>query len=115
MAEYKAASELSENMLAGRLRNAVQFCKDANGMSTIHSDRAMDAEKRMVMERCLTENFLLKFGMDFFGKRDLLYIDMRGDQDIARMYDMGELPRAPKAPKEAPAGGDDDGGDDDDE
>jgi len=29
------------------------------------------------------------------------------------MYDMGVLPRAPKAPKEAPAGGDDDGGDDD--
>ena len=111
MAEFKAASDLSENMLAGRLRNAVQFCKDANGMSAIHSDRRMDAEKRMVMERCLTENFLLKFGMDFFGKRDLLYIDMRGDQDIARMYDMGELPRAPKEAA-ADAGGDD-GGDDD--
>lgn len=87
-------------------------------MSTIHSDRNMDAEKRMVMERCLTQNFLLKMGMDYFGKRDLLFIDMRGDADIARMYDMEMLPRS--APKEAEAadeggddGGDDEGGDDD--
>jgi len=92
-------------------------------MSTIHSDRNMDATKRMVMERCLTENFLLKMGMDYFGKRDLMYIDMRGDADIARMYDMGTLPRAPKEAKEAAGGddeggdegGDDEGGDDDDE
>mmetsp|Transcript_4128 Transcript_4128/g.5476 ORF Transcript_4128/g.5476 Transcript_4128/m.5476 type:complete len:85 (-) Transcript_4128:194-448(-) len=84
-------------------------------MSTIHSDRNMDAEKRMVMERCLTENFLLKLGMDYFGKRDLLYIDMRGDQDVARMYDMGTLPRAPKAPKEVDGAADEDAGDDDEE
>ena len=82
----------AERMLAGRMRKAVQFCKEAHGMSTIYHDSKMDAEKRMIMERCLTKNFLLKEGMDYFGKRDLLFIDMRGDQDIARMYDMEVLP-----------------------
>jgi len=43
------------------------------------SDKHMDGQRRAVMERCLTQNFLLKFGMDVFGKRDLLYIDMRGN------------------------------------
>ena len=83
------------------------------------SDKHMDGQRRAVMESCLTKNFLLKFGMDVFGKRDLLYVDMRGNQDIARMYDMEDLPD-PKQPKEeAPAkeeGGDDaaeEGGDDD--
>ena len=75
----------------------------------------MTADRRMVMERCLTKNFLLKFGMDVFGKRDLLYIDMRGNEDVARMYDMKDLPD-PRQPKgeAAAAGGDaeEDGGDD---
>jgi len=83
----------------------------------------MASADRMKMERCLTQNFLLKFGMDVFGKRDLLFIDMRGDQDVAKMYNMERLPTPYKPPKEvkAPAGGDEDeggddeGGDDDDE
>ena len=64
------------------------------------SDRHMTNERRMTMERCLTSNFLLKFGEDVFGKRDLLYVDMRGSEDVARMYDMQELPD-PRQPKEA--------------
>lgn len=83
---------IEERTLATRLRQAVQYCKDTQGFSSIMSDRHMDGEKRMVMERCLTQNFLLKFGMDVFGKRDLLYIDMRGNQDVAKMYTMDELP-----------------------
>ena len=90
-------------------------------MSNIMHDMHMTPDRRMVMERCLTQNFLLKFGMDIFGKRDLIYIDMRGDQDVARMYDMEELPEPMKPAKPEPAakggdedaGGDDDGGDDD--
>ena len=103
--------------MAGRMRAAVQYCKEANNMGSIMHDRSMDTAKRMVMERCLTENFLLKLGMDYFGKRDLLYIDMRGDADVARLYDMERLPkpfkRAP--PKKEAAGGDDEGGDDGDD
>ena len=79
------------------------------------TDRHMGPDDRMKMERCLTQNFLLKFGMDVFGKRDLLYIDMRGDQDVAKMYNMERLPTPYRPPKEdkAAAGGDDDGAADD--
>merc|ERR1711957_1025011 len=35
----------------------------------------------MQMERCLTESYLLNFGM-----RDLIYVDMQGDRDIERLY-----------------------------
>jgi len=57
-------------------------------MSNVMSDKTMTQPERMVMEKCLTQNFLLKFGMDIFGKRDLLFIDMRGDKDVASMYSM---------------------------
>jgi hypothetical protein len=39
----------------------------------------MNADDRMLMEKCLVQNYLLKRGMDYFGKRDLIYIDMQGD------------------------------------
>ena len=61
------------------MRQAVQFCKTVSGFTNIMTDRYMSADDRMVMERCMTKNFLLKYGMDVFGKRDLLFIDMRGD------------------------------------
>ena len=84
------------------------------GYANYMTDRHMASADRMKMERCLTQNFLLKFGMDVFGKRDLLFIDMRGDQDVAKMYNMERLPTPYMPPKEvkAPAGGDDEGGDD---
>lgn len=40
----------------------------------------------MDMEKCLTQNYLLKYGLDYFGKRDLIYVDMQGDKDINRLY-----------------------------
>ena len=93
---------MNELVAITRLRKAVQFCKQETGLSHVHSDRAMDADKRMVMERCLTQNYLLKLGMDYFGKRDLLYIDMRGDQDIDAMYDMNaQLSFKPAGDEEA--------------
>ena len=70
---------VKERTLATRFRQAVQYCKDTSGYSNMMTDRHMGPDDRMKMERCLTQNFLLKFGMDVFGKRDLLYIDMRGD------------------------------------
>jgi hypothetical protein len=33
-------------------------------------------------ERCLTENYLLKYGQDYFGKRDLIYLDLYGSDDV---------------------------------
>ena len=45
----------------------------------------MDADQRMAMETCLVKNYLVKHGMDYFGKKDLIYIDMQGDEDVARL------------------------------
>ena len=70
---------MQERTLATKMRQAVQFCKDTTGYSNYMTDMYMGPDDRMKMERCMTQNFLLKFGMDVFGKRDLLYIDMRGD------------------------------------
>ena len=76
----------AERLLVDKLRNAVQNCKSMLGMSQIRVDENIGAPERMQMERCLTENYLLKFGMDYFGKRDLIYVDMQGDRDIERLY-----------------------------
>jgi hypothetical protein len=102
---------VEERKLATRFRQAVQYCKEINGYSNIMTDHHMGRDDRMKMERCLTQNFLLKYGMDVFGKRDLLFIDMRGNKDVAKMYNMEELPdpRQPKSNAKAAAGGDDGG------
>ena len=34
------------------------------------------------MEKCLTKDFLGKYGEDYFGKRDLIYIDTFGTADV---------------------------------
>jgi hypothetical protein len=54
----------------------------------------MNADDRMLMEKCLIQNYLLKNGMDYFGKRDLIYIDMQGDQDVARLNQIKLAERA---------------------
>ena len=51
--------------------------------------------------------------MDVFGKRDLLYIDMRGDQDVAKQYTMERLATPYKPPKAEKGAAAADGGDDD--
>lgn len=48
----------------------------------MHDSRATP-EVRANMESCLTRHFLVRAGADYFGKRDLIYVDMRGDQDSA--------------------------------
>ena len=41
----------------------------------------MGKKDRMAFEQCLTKNFLVAKGMDYFGKKDLIYIDMLGTED----------------------------------
>ena len=48
-------------------------------------DRALKADQKLGFERCLAENYLLKYGKDYFGKRDLIYIDLYGTKDIKAM------------------------------
>ena len=67
---------------------------------------------RLQMEQCLFKNFLLKHGNDYFGKRDMIYLDMQGDQDVARLYHTRLSPNV-KAP--AAEGADDAGDEEDDE
>ena len=45
-------------------------------------DLDLKYEERVNFEKCLTENYLMKHGMDYFGKRDLIYIDMFGRNDV---------------------------------
>ena len=66
-----------------RLRQAVQWCKESLGYQIIMHDSRANLEVRANMENCLTRHFLVRKGADYFGKRDLIYVDMRGDQDSA--------------------------------
>ena len=71
--------------MMSRLREAIQFCKGAEGLEEWKSDYKMPYEHRMQMERCLIKNYLIPKGMDYFGKRDLIYLDMSGTDDVVRL------------------------------
>ena len=77
-------SQRFEQVLTSRIRQAVQFCKTEHSLN-VNTDKKMESDERMVMEHCLVKNYLVPHGMDYFGKRDLIYIDMQGDKDVARM------------------------------
>ena len=66
------------------MREAVGFCKNMLEITTI-SDRPLKYEERMNFERCLTENYLMKYGNNYFGKRDLIFIDLYGSEDVAKL------------------------------
>ena len=70
-----------ERELASRLRNAVTFCKQTLEL-TATNDRGLNADQRMGFEKCLTENYLVKYGSNYFGKRDLIYLDLYGTADV---------------------------------
>ena len=71
----------AERALMRKLRDAIQFCKEETDIK-LKGDQKMTADMRMTMEKCLVENYLMKHGMDYFGKRDLIYIDMMGTADV---------------------------------
>ena len=48
-------------------------------------DLDLKYEERVNFEKCLTENYLMKRGMDYFGKRDLIYIDLYGKNDVRNL------------------------------
>ena len=67
-----------------KLRDAIQFCKNHLEISA-RTDLALQYEERMNFEKCLTENYLMKYGFDYFGKRNLIYLDMYGSEEVARL------------------------------
>jgi len=76
---------LNERELSNRLRNAVAHCKEALEIKSTH-DRSLKAGQKEGFERCLTENYLVKFGPNYFGKRDLIYVDLFGSEDVKNLY-----------------------------
>ena len=80
--EYK-----EERKLVRRLREAVSVCKEFTGIHFNNDQMSgMLPQHRILMERCLTQKYLLTKGMDYFGKRDLIYMDMRGQEHVDSMY-----------------------------
>lgn len=75
---------LQEREQVSRLRNAMSFCKNLLEISAT-ADESLSAEERLNFEKCLTENFLVKYGHNYFGKRDLIYLDLYGTQDAQRL------------------------------
>ena len=81
MASTNFTAIAEEKVLTSRLRDAIGFCKDELEINA-KIDLDLQYEERVNFERCLTENFLLKKGMDYFGKRDLIFIDLYGSNDV---------------------------------
>jgi hypothetical protein len=75
---------IQERQAATKLRNAIGFCKNLLEITAIN-DKTLKYEERMNFEKCLTENFLVKHGYDYFGKRDLIYIDLYGNADVDKL------------------------------
>ena len=73
-----------EKTLSNRLREAIGFCKQELEINAM-VDLDMKYEERVNFEKCLTENYLMKRGMDYFGKRDMIYIDLYGTNDVAKV------------------------------
>lgn len=67
-----------------KLRTAIGFCKNMLEITATH-DSFLKYEERMNFEKCLTENFLVKYGYDYFGKRDLIYLDLYGSDDVIKL------------------------------
>lgn len=67
-------------------RAAMQHCKEVLEINTT-IDLKLGIEEKQNFEKCIVENYLVKFGDDYFGKRDLLYIDLWGDQDVRNLQE----------------------------
>ena len=74
----------SERTHVQKLRDAIGFCKDLLEINAVHDSR-LGYEERVNFEKCLTENFLVKHGYDYFGKRDLIYLDLYGSNDVNKL------------------------------
>jgi hypothetical protein len=74
--------EVSEIVLMRRLRLAISDCKRRENLTNHTIDLYLPDEDRMKMERCLIQQYLIPKGMDYFGKRDFIFLDMIGQDDI---------------------------------
>ena len=70
-----------EKQLTKKWRDAISHCKAKTDIQALW-DSQVPEEKRMEFERCITKDYLLKYGLNYFGDRDFLYIDMFGQNDV---------------------------------
>jgi hypothetical protein len=75
---------MKERESSHKLRSAIGFCKNLLEITAIN-DKNLKYEERMNFEKCMTENFLVKHGYDYFGKRDLIYVDLYGTDDVIKL------------------------------
>jgi hypothetical protein len=75
---------IKERELTFKLRSAVSYCKNLLEITAVN-DKNLKYEERVNFEKCLTENFLVKHGYDYFGKRDLIYVDLYGADDVVKL------------------------------
>lgn len=57
---------LRERQLVGRLREAIAFCKEELQINHTFS-RKLTNDEKINFEKCLTQNYLVKHGDDYFG------------------------------------------------
>ena len=76
-----AEEYFKERQLVKKWRDAISHCKAKTGTDKMW-DAQLDEENRMAFERCLTQDYLLKYGLNYFGDRDFLYIDLFGQKDV---------------------------------
>ena len=67
------------------MRDAIGFCKLALYLDNKQKDTWLTYTERNDFEKCLTQNFLVKNGLDYFGKRDLIYLDLVSTDNVREL------------------------------
>ena len=75
---------MEERQLCSKWRKAIQHCKNKLEIRYVQ-DFALEEEQRTAFEKCLTKDFLLKYGLNYFGNRDFLFIDLYGEDNASVM------------------------------
>lgn len=73
-----------ERAMIGRLRDAIGFCKEQLEINHTFAAK-LSHEEKANFERCLVQNYLVKHGDDYFGKRDLIHLDLYSNSDIRNL------------------------------
>uniref|UniRef100_A0A7S3IXY2 Uncharacterized protein n=1 Tax=Strombidium inclinatum TaxID=197538 RepID=A0A7S3IXY2_9SPIT len=73
----------NERALVSKLREAVTFCKHDVGVGHAIVAKELSTEERIDVEKCLVKNYLVPNGWDYFGKRDVIYLDLMSPDHIA--------------------------------
>jgi hypothetical protein len=76
---------IQERQHSAKLRDAISYCKNLLEIKAL-TDKNLKVEEKNNIERCLTENYLVKHGYNYFGKRDIIYLDLYGTEDVTRLH-----------------------------